>query len=88
MKRLNMTVNVDPTFTADDWQLYTSNEGSAEAAVELNTALKEAVAKYTERCDVEDAMHTAMGKLRNFGASDSEPRWFLQDILDKLYGAE
>lgn len=86
MKRLNMSITIDPAFTAEDWQLYTSSMDCVPAANSLNKALKEAVNSGANREDVEKLVNKEMNRLRNFGAIDSEPRWFLEDVLDQIFG--
>lgn len=86
MNKLGASVKIDPKFTWKEWQLF-KMKGSAGVARALNTKLKSLVnsGKYS-RDDITDQMHTLMSESRKFGAFDSEPRWFLEDILDEVYG--
>ena len=43
MKNLNIKTHIDPKFSAQEWQLYSSVPGGAAAARALNKALKVAV---------------------------------------------
>lgn len=87
MKRLNISVQIDPQFTADDWQLYTSTMDCTDVANQLNTKLKELVNENikTRGC-IEDEMYKLMNKLASFGAADWEPFHFFKQILDKCFG--
>jgi len=88
MKQLNMTIQIDPQFTANDWQMYTCSMDCTEAANSINRVLKEAVNSGVDRYAVETLVHREMGRQAKFGAADSEPYWFLEQILNECFGNE
>lgn len=83
---LNMRVHIEPAFTADDWQLYTASTDCSKVAEKLNYELKIIVNGGNERFQVEKHMHQWMQKFSEYGAYDSEPVWFLKQVLDEIYG--
>lgn len=88
MKRLNLKLIVDPVFTAEDWQLFTCSMDCSAAANSLNKALKEAINSGVDRRTTRSLVHREMNNLSKFGAADSEPLWFLEQILDSVYGSQ
>lgn len=87
---LNVTVNsvvrdVTVNLSAKDWQMYDSMEGAAEAAEKLNRAVEAAV-RTNDRKTARSAIHAVMDELGDYGASDTEPRHVLYDVLDTVYG--
>jgi hypothetical protein len=86
MKRLNLKPTIDPVFTAEEWQLFTCSMDCTGPAGELNYNLKWAINSGLTRRDAEKHMGEIMRKLSDFGACDSEPIWFLEPIMDKIYG--
>jgi hypothetical protein len=92
MKKLNKKVTIAPVFVAEDWQLYSSSMSATECFIvcnTLNTALKTAV---DESGSTHESVYKAMIKVMNeyskYGAMDSEPIYFLKDILDEVYGPD
>ena len=82
MKNLNISVKINPKFTADDWQLYTASMDCQPAVDALNEALKLAV--NTDGSTVDSAREYVFGIMRQFaeyGAYDTEPIWVLDDVL-------
>ncbi len=77
-----------PALSADDWELYTNEEGAEEAAQAINNALAEAVNAGLPPDQVEDHMHKIMLNIRGFGALDTEPRAVLRTILSRIYGKD
>lgn len=88
IKNLNLTPTIRPSFTPEQWQLYTASVDCTHAARELNETLAEAVNAGNSRSEVQQKMSVVMKKNAYFGACDSEPRWFLEDVLDEIYGKE
>jgi len=88
MRNLTIKRTVEATFTAREWQLFTDMPEAAWAAGELNRSLEEAVATGGDREYVRDRVRTRMGELASFGASDTEPRWHLEDALTAIFGEE
>jgi hypothetical protein len=86
-KALNASVKINPTFTNDYWQLYSSKGGYKSAVKKLNSALQKAVnAKDSTRFSVSAAMQPVFRELEDFGASDTEPRELFYTVLDQIYG--
>jgi hypothetical protein len=94
MKKLNKTVkiNIDPKFSASDWQLYSfrddpaMREMSKAAAKAINRALKIVVAVEASRDVAFETVYNVMSKYSGCGATDTEPRGMLLDILNDIYG--
>lgn len=78
-------VNISADFTAEDWQLYCDQEESEEVAEKLNKRLEFLVNNGFSAEDVHRNMWRMMNEYSNFGASDSEPIRFLNNILNKIY---
>jgi hypothetical protein len=90
MKHLNMTVQIAPNFSADEWQLYGGEyeSASALAALELNAALATAVNAGKTRDEVETIVGAVMDKHSECGACDTEPDEHLFHVLNKVYGRQ
>lgn len=71
------------TLTARDWQLY---PGADHVARQLNAAIAENVAE--GRITTRRAAEAVMAEHSRFGATDTEPRWVLHDLLDDIFGKE
>jgi hypothetical protein len=85
--KLAMSVSIKPTFTANDWQLYTVSRPCEEAALKLNEALAAAVNAGMTRAQVMRRMDVVMTELREFGAADSEPSHLLDEVLGHIFPA-
>ena len=72
-------------FTADDWELF-DHPGANHVAAELNTELKRCVNSGMTRGETERAMHDVMTRAADWGARDSEPQYFLESLLRRIYG--
>jgi len=70
--------------SADDWDLY-DRPGRLDAAGAINRAIEQAVAEGALRRAAEMAALAVMRQHEDLGATDSEPLWRLQNVLDKLY---
>lgn len=81
-----MRVHIEPTFTADDWQLFTALPDCNAVAEKLNYELKIIVNSGSERFQVEKHMEPWLQRFSAYGASDSESRWFLKQVLDEIFG--
>ena len=84
---------INPVFSVSEWQLYSFSDDpekaqkSKEAAVALNKTLSKAVNKEgSTRYSVALAMRKIMLKYSDSGARDTEPWYFVLDILDDVYG--
>jgi hypothetical protein len=90
MKNVKVEViarNVQITLSADEWELYENERGCDEAAKALNETLQAEIARRgATRTSVLKEMTKAMDLLSRFGASDTEPRCVLYDILDEVFG--
>lgn len=76
---------VKVTFTLEDWELY---EGAEYATREINNQLEQSINNHSDRDEVEREMESVMNQFAQYGATDSEPHWHLQKVLDFVYGAE
>ena len=83
---LNKRVHINPTFANDHWQLYSSMSRHKSVIRKLNSTLKKCVNAGMTQTDTHKAMCVLMRDNSKFGASDTEPRVFLEYILDKIYG--
>ena len=86
MIALNMHIQIDPQFSADDWQLLTRSMDCSKVAEKLNHELKIIVNGNNARSIVEKHMHQWMAKFAEYGANDTEPIWFLEQVIDEIYG--
>lgn len=86
MEKFKLRHNVQVNYSADDWDLYTSVDSVELAALALNRCFEESVNGGLARGEVERAMHRKMMEFRHFGASDSEPYYVLDRLLDKTFG--
>ena len=76
---------------SNHWDLYSSVDGWETASLVLDGALAGALAEIDKTPhDLRDAaqkafgaMEFVMGALANFGAMDTEPRWYLADRITK-----
>lgn len=85
------TVLVEVYLTADQWQLYSNQEGDPEggrdmAAKELNIAFAEAVNAGKTDKDIWAAMGPVMKKWSNLGAMDSEGYHTVEDLIEATFG--
>lgn len=81
-------IQIHVEFSAEDWDLY-SDESHLYASViagGLNRQLEEYVNRGEARSEVTRLMHSLMHAMREEGAYDTEPRAFLERILDQIYG--
>ena len=81
-------VRVKVSFTAEQWQLYTASMPCGSAATTLNIELNQYVNNGFTRAEVRTRMHVEMSRLRKTGAFDTEPRAFLETVLDEIFGPE
>lgn len=90
MRNLQITraVKINAQFTAEQWQLFASSMDCSAAVDALNMTLNDQVNSGQNRRAVESAMYKTMNQHSKYGATDSEPCWFLQDVLDRIYGEE
>lgn len=75
-------------FTPEQWSLFTSTRDCSYAARELNNQLEQSLNTHHERREVELEMMNYMDRFSVYGASDTEPRAFLAEVLDHVFGHE
>ncbi len=88
----NLTIEtkrvVTANFSAAEWGLLTvcfprdEIEGVADR---LNNQLNEYVNEGYTMTEVRDGMHHLMLNCKNYGAYDTEPRNFLEQVLEEIY---
>ncbi len=88
---LQRTARIDSLqVSPDEWELFTRSypEECRLAAAEMNDTLFESVNSGKTRREVEKRMGEVMRKHADLGACDTEPRWMLERLLNKIYGEE
>ena len=85
---IRKTIIANIMLSAEDWDLYSDMEGAEIAAFDLNRHLELCVKTSDSKDEVRRRMDTYMGDpaYRKYGASDTEPREVLNNILDNIYG--
>lgn len=83
MNRKITITGVKLALDANDWQLY---PGAEHVAAAINAAVAENVAE--GRITTRRAAEAVMAEHSRFGATDTEPRWVLHDLLDAIFGKE
>jgi len=68
------------------WQLYESQSGWKRVGGVLSNTFAKLVNKGLSREEVSKGMNHIMDKYSEFGASDTEPRYTLQDLLTLVFG--
>lgn len=86
MQGIEIKRRVKLSLSAGEWQLYSSMPGAKKAARSLNAAVAKAINASADKRSGYQAACQAMVPFADFGAIDSEPRYVLQDIIDKVYG--
>ena len=82
---ITKTITITVHATADDWQLY-DLPGRDDAAIALNQRFEELVNKGATRSEVLNGMR--LSDYANLGATDTEVRYFVEDLLDRTFGDE
>jgi len=87
MHGLTIKKQITANFSAEQWSLYTSSylPECIDAAKELNKALEDAVNSGGDRWSCFKQVNIAMQRFENLGATDTEPREFLYDVLDQIF---
>jgi hypothetical protein len=78
-------VKIDPSFDAEQWDIYTTMEDAEAVAEQLNKRLKFYVNSGYDKSSVYEKMYETMQKYSGYGACDSEPIWFLNKVLSEIY---
>ena len=88
----NLTIQtkriVTANFSADQWGLYTATFERDEIeniANVLNNVLQDYVNNDYTKTETITGMHNVMLKNKNYGAYDTEPREFLECVLEEIY---
>lgn len=71
--------------TADQWGLF-AVEDVDQVAIKLNTSFMYAVNSGKQAKEVQEGMLKIMSSLKEFGASDTEPRAELDRLLSQIFG--
>lgn len=72
-------------YTAQDWGLY-DRDDAENLARGLNNAFS-SIASENDRDETKRLMLQTMGEFAEYGAADSEPRWFLDYLLGRVFGS-
>ena len=88
MINLEVTRKITVDFTAEQWGLYTSNYKEAYAAAkDLNHSLEVLFNNVDNtKAFVLMQMMNELKRYRKLGGADSEPMWFLERVVNELYG--
>jgi predicted TIM-barrel enzyme len=87
MRNLSITrvVRISARMTAEDWQLYTSKPGADRVAHALNALLEFHVADGKTKDEIREVMLVVMRGLSDFGAYDTEPCAYLDQLLEEIF---
>ena len=87
MHRLSVarTATITSKFTREDWEIF-DMPGVDRVVADLNYQLQYYTGLGFTKEQVRKYMHQDMWEYRDFGAADTEPRVFLEDVLDEIFG--
>jgi len=88
MKNLHVKriVKIEACFTAGQWQLYSDDQIIAACvAGELNREIERCVNLGYAKEDTSRFVRSVMRQRAEFGADDTEPHRFLEQVLDEIY---
>lgn len=74
--------------TANQWELYSHLPGAQDAAIRLNETLEAAINGSDSMNEAITKIEPLLKELSNYGVSDSEPMWHIENLLNKVYGKE
>jgi hypothetical protein len=86
MNGLTITKRFAVNLTADQWQLYTESMDCTDAALQLNAGMTGIL---NSGLGISQAMNDAyalLGDFSKFGASDSEPIWVAERLIQEALG--
>ena len=90
MMNLQVTRKIKCDFTAEQWGLYTHSfpySETANIARDLNESLEVLFNDPNNtKGHVLMKMMDELKRFRNYGAADSEPMYFLEHVVNELYG--
>lgn len=90
MHNLTIVIKKDITcnFSADQWGLYTNTfprDEIEDVANRLNSQLNDYVNNDYTRTETREGMYNFLSKWSQYGAYDTEPRLFLDKVLEEIY---
>lgn len=90
MHNLTIVIKKDITcnFSADQWGLYTNTfprDEIEDVANRLNSQLNDYVNSDYTRTETREGMYNFLSKWTCYGAYDTEPRAFLDAVLEEIY---
>lgn len=85
MKNVTKKVVLEVNLTGDQWELFTNSMDCTEATTALNSTFNLLSAAGATKDVFRKEMESVMSKYSEFGASDSEPRWKLEDLLEMQF---
>lgn len=74
------------SFTKDDWEAYLDSPDSVVGLV--NMKLLEAIEDNYDAYHAQGQIYQYLDKLSEDGYADSEPRQFVTNVLNKVYGSD
>ena len=89
MRNLTISKQIKCEFTPEDWALLTFTFDDAELrpiAQDLNESLEVLFNGGSDKNFVREMMHKELHRYVKYGAFDTEPRMFLEYVLNHLYG--
>lgn len=89
MRNLTIKKHIKCEFTPNQWELYTTKYDDAELRIvtsDLNESLEILFNSGESKRFALDTMLAELKKNKKYGAYDSEPVYFLQSVLDEIYG--
>jgi len=78
------TPQITCSFTRDDWEFF-DIEGVDQVVSDLNFQLETFVNAGYSKKQVRRYMHNDMATYTGYGARDSEPMAFLDEVLDEIF---
>jgi len=80
-------------FTESDWELYSDMSGAEIAADKINKQFRKLILEHS--LIAPHSVHAVYGKMMDvlddyveFGATDTEPRFWVREILRDIYGSK
>lgn len=89
MRNLTIRKHIKCEFTPNQWELYThafDEETLRAVALDLNESLEVLFNSGESKRFTLDTMLGELKKNKKYGACDSESIYFLQSVLDEIYG--
>ena len=86
MKGLTITKNIRCDFTPEQWGLFTFSKDCTDAAKVLNNTIETSYNEGLSYNETYDRTFRIMKTYREYGAFDSEPLYFMEQVLNEIYG--